>query len=346
MGYNSGRQFIKFAILGLGFMGCTHLRALRAIPGVEVGAVCSLDEKALSGDLTSVEGNVGGPGERLDFSGIGRYRDLEAALAAPGIDAVDVCLPTDLHSPVAIEALRAGKHVLVEKPMALDGYAADGMTQAARRHGRVLMVAHVVRFLPAYAALRDVVRGGEWGPVRSAVFRRRCGAPAWNEWMMDPSRSGGGVFDLLIHDVDFCLHLFGKPETMLATGYADLAAGIDCLHVQLFYPHGVVTVEGGWFNPRSYPFSAEYTVALDGGVVEYHSGDAAPLAYERDGARRELAPSGADGYAAEIQYFVECCRARRAPELCPPAESADAVKVMRLVLEARKRKGARMVCKT
>jgi predicted dehydrogenase len=163
--------------------------------------------------------------------------------------------------------------------------------------------------------------------------------------MLDPGRSGGGVFDLLIHDVDFCLHLFGKPETLLATGYEDLAAGIDCLHVQFFYPHGVVTVEGGWFNPQSYPFSAEYMVALDGGAIEYHSGDPAPVAYERDASRRELAASGADGYAAEIQYFVECCRARCAPELCPPVESAEAVKVMRLILEARRRKGARMVCK-
>lgn len=337
---------MKFAILGLGFMGCTHLKALRAIPGVEVGAVCSLDEKALSGDLTAVEGNIGGPGERLDFSGIGKYRELEAALAAPGIDAVDVCLPTDLHGPVAVEALRAGKHVLVEKPMALDGWTADSMARAAARYGRVLMIAHVVRFLPAYAALRDVVRRAEWGPVRSAVFRRRCGAPASSGWMMDPSRSGGGVFDLLIHDVDFCLHLFGKPETMLATGYEDLASGIDCIHVQFFYPHGVVTIEGGWFNPQAYPFSAEYTVALDGGVVEYNSAAPAPVVYERDGSRRVLEPSGVDGYAAEIEYFVECCRARRGPKLCPPTESADAVKVMCLILEARKRKGAKMVCKT
>ena len=337
---------MKFAILGLGRMGSTHLKALRAIPGVEIGAVSSLDEKALSGGLTAVEGDLGGPGERLDFSGIGKYRELDAALDAPGIDAVDICLPTDLHGPVAVEALRAGKHVLVESPMALDGYAADSMARAAGRYGRVLMAAHVVRFLPAYAALREVVRGGEWGPARSAVFRRRRAAPAASGWAMDPSRSGGGAFDLLIHDVDFCLHLFGKPETVLATGYEDLASGIDCMHVQFFYPHGVVTVEGGWFNPQSYPFSAEYMVALDGGLVEYHSGDPAPVAYERDGGRRELAPSGVDGYAAEIGYFVECCRACRAPALCLPAESSDAVKVMRLVLEARKRKGTRMVCKT
>ena len=112
---------MKFAVLGLGFMGSTHLKALRAIPGVEVAAVCSLDERALSGDLTAIQGNIGGPGERLDFSRAGKYREPERALDHPDIDAVDICLPTHLHGPIAIQALRAGKHVLVEKPMALDG---------------------------------------------------------------------------------------------------------------------------------------------------------------------------------------------------------------------------------
>jgi len=112
---------MKFAILGLGFMGRAHLKALRAIPGVEVGAVSSLDEKALSGDFTAVEGNIGGPGERLDFSGIGKYRELEAALEAPGIDAVDICLPTDLHGPVAVEALKNPWLSMASPPTAWPG---------------------------------------------------------------------------------------------------------------------------------------------------------------------------------------------------------------------------------
>ena len=337
---------MRFAVLGLGFMGSTHLKALRAIPGVEVTAVCSLDERALTGDLSAIQGNIGGPGERLDFSGIRKYREPEPPLADSEIDAVDICLPTDLHGAIALEALRAGKHVLVEKPMALDGWTADSMVKAAAKHGRVLMAAHVVRFLPAYVALRDLLRRGELGRVRSAVFRRRCGAPAWGGWLMDPDKSGGGVFDLLIHDIDFCLQLLGKPETLLATGYEDLAAGIDCIDAQLFYPHGVVTIAGGWHSSGAYPFSAEYTVVMDGGVVEYGPGTPAPMVYHRAGSRRPLALSGGDGYAAEIEYFVECCRARRKPELCPPSESAEAVKVMRLILEARKRNGVRLVCKT
>jgi predicted dehydrogenase len=325
-------------------MGSVHLRALRAIPGVEIAAVCSLDARALSGDLTAVQGNIGGPGERLDFSGVRTYADPESALAGQDIDAVDICLPTHLHAATAIQALRAGKDVLVEKPMALDGAAADRMAAEAETHGRILMVAHVVRFLPAYAALRAAVKQGGLGPARSAMFRRRCAAPAWGGWLMDPAQSGGGVFDLLIHDVDFCLHLFGKPEAVLATGHEQLASGIDCVNAQLFYPHGVATIAGGWHHPKAYPFSAGYTVVMDGGTVEYGPAAPAPVLYGKDGASRALPLADGDGYAAEIEYFVECCRARRKAGLCPPRESVEAVKMMRVILEARHRNGEKILC--
>jgi predicted dehydrogenase len=334
---------MKVALLGLGFMGTTHLKALRTIPGVEVAALCSIVEKELSGDLTGVQGNIGGPGELMDFTRIKKYREVTPAVTDPDIDAVDICLPTHLHAAVAIEALRAGKHVLVEKPMALDGPSADHMVVEAQKQSRILMTGQVLRFSPAYVALREAISGGQMGRVRSAVFRRRCGAPAWGAWLADPAMSGGGAFDLLIHDVDICLHLFGKPSALLATGLEERGSDIDCLHAQLFYPWGGVLITGGW-HPGAYPFSMEYTVVLDDGTIEYSSAGSGPMLYGRNGAGRTLALASEDGYAAEIGYFVECCRACREPAICPPAESADAVKLMRLLLEARERNGERIEC--
>src|SRR5579872_4196694 len=111
---------MRIGILGLGFMGSTHAKAMRGTPGLELAAVYSGDERKLAGDLSDVRGNIGGPGEKLDFSAVKKYREIEPLLHDPAIDAVDICLPTDLHEWAAVEALRAGKHVLVEKPMALD----------------------------------------------------------------------------------------------------------------------------------------------------------------------------------------------------------------------------------
>jgi predicted dehydrogenase len=161
---------------------------------------------------------------------------------------------------------------------------------------------------------------------------------------MDPAASGGGIFDLLIHDADFCLQLFGKPHAVLAAGYEDMAAGIDWVDAQLFYPHGVVTISGGWHNRGPYPFSSDYTVVLDGGTIEYGPAAPGPVFYGHEGKPEPLPVAEADGYASEIEYFVECCRAGRAPALCPPADSAAAVKLMRLIVDARRMKGEKIPC--
>ena len=336
---------MRLAVLGLGFMGSMHLKALKSIPGVTVDAVCSKSEQALSGDLSGIQGNLGGPGEKMDFSQMKKYREIEGALADPDIDAVDICLPTNFHADVAMEALRRGKHVLVEKPMALDGFAADRMVAEAERSGRILMTAQVLRFFPAYTALRDSMSGGQLGLVRSAIFRRRCAAPAWGAgWLKDPQLSGGGVFDLLIHDVDIALHLFGAPEWVEATGYEDASKGIDIIHAEFFYSHGgVVLITGGWHHPKAYPFSMEYTVVADGGTFEFNSmrGGGVTL-YTADGESRELAVPDEDAFASELRYFAECVDAGQKPEFCPPEESAASVRLARFLLKAREVGGERL----
>jgi predicted dehydrogenase len=336
---------MRIAVLGLGFMGSTHVKAIQSLSDVELAGIYSSDERKLSGDLTGVQGNLGGPGEKLDFSQVRKYRDIEPLFADPAIEAVDICLPTDLHEWAATEALRAGKHVLVEKPMALDAFGAARMVSAARRAIRVLMTGHVLRFFPEYTALREAVKNGGLGRMRFAIFRRRCAAPSWGGWLLDPERSGGGVFDLLIHDVDMCLHLFGRPEALSASGCADLEAGVDTISAQLIYGGGsVVEISGGWYPPGEYPFSMEYSVALDGGSIEYNSIDRPPVLYPRKGPVHPLPMESGDAYAAEIDYFAACCRDECAPLRCPPAESALAVKLMALLLDSRNRKGVKMVC--
>jgi predicted dehydrogenase len=337
---------MRVAVLGLGFMGCTHVDALRRIPGAEFAAVYSSDGKKLAGDFSSVGGNLATHNGHVDLSGVQKYRDVDAALADSAIEAVDICLPTYLHDVLAVEALRAGKHVLVEKPIAIDPYGADRMMSAARRARRVLMTAHVLRFSPEYVALRKAVRQGQHGGLRFAEFRRRCAAPQWSDWLKDASKSGGGAFDLLIHDVDMALHLFGKPKAVSAAGALDEKRGLDWIEAQLFYEGGAVAlISGGWLFPGEYPFGAEYSVTLDGGTFEYRTGGRPPMRYGADGSIECLETTGWDGYRAEIEYFVECCRNGQPPEFCPPAESADAVKLMTLLLEARNRNGVKLACR-
>jgi predicted dehydrogenase len=337
---------MKIGVIGLGFMGSTHLQAISRISNARLVAVMDTNLARLGGDLSDIEGNLGIDGQKMDFTSVNTYSSLAEILSDPQVEAVDICLPTDLHAPVAIEALRAGKHVLVEKPIALTGASADEMVSSAAENRRILMAGQVLRFSPAYQNLRDLVSSAQLGPIRSAFFRRRAAVPAWGPWLSDKDKSGGGIFDLLIHDVDIALLLFGVPDSISATGHENIPNGIDSIVSEFHYPEiGSVTIAGGWHPASEYPFSMEYTVVGDLGVAEYSSAGRPPGVYWKDSRVESVKDDEIDPYQAEIEYFVKCCDEGRQPALCDPSSSALSVKVAQLMVEARAQRGTTLQCK-
>ena len=123
---------IRIGIVGVGFMGMIHYLAASGLRGGRVTAVCSRDPKKLAGDWRGIQGNFGPPGEVMDLSGIKKFDHLDGLLADPELDLIDICNPTHLHAETAIRALAAGKHVLVEKPIALTAERRRG--DGASRH--------------------------------------------------------------------------------------------------------------------------------------------------------------------------------------------------------------------
>ena len=141
---------VRIGLIGLGFMGMTHFEGARKVKGGKIVAIATRDPKKLAGDWTSIQGNFGPRGGHVDLKKmkVAAHADYRDLLKDPDIDLVDVCLPNDQHEQVVIEALKAGKHVLVEKPIAVDLKAADRMVAAAQKAKRMLMVAHVLPFFP------------------------------------------------------------------------------------------------------------------------------------------------------------------------------------------------------
>ncbi len=309
---------MRLAVVGLGFMGGVHLKAIASLEKVELAAVVS---------------------RRAPEFPAQHYSHLLDALADPDIDAVDLCLPTDMHESATVAALRSGKHVLVEKPMALSVESCHRMIAEAEQANRILMVAHVLRFFPAYRSLQHAVDHGDLGEVHFATFRRRCAQPGWSDWITDKSRSGGGAFDLLIHDIDMALRLFGPPSAISATGYEDAAAGVDTISARLFYDALVVEISGGWMFPGEFPFSMEFTVLGNRGLLDFNS-ESRPL--KRYGGGEVVALDEVDGYAAEIAYFAECCRTGEQPSLCTPSSSAESVRLALAIFQARSKNGERV----
>lgn len=297
---------LKVGVLGAGFMGGTHARAYAKLPDVQVVGVSSRTvEKA-----TALAKEVGAE----------PFSDAMALIRDPRVEAVSITLPTHLHAEYVIPALEAGKHVLVEKPMGLSVAECDAMIAASRQSGKLLMVAHVLRFWPDYVALHDFLKTGQLGKPLSAKASRLCEQPTWGDWFTHPEWTGGEVLDLHIHDLDTFNWLFGTPKTIYTLGQRGRFGGWDYALSLVDYGEVKGFAEGSAIMPQGYPFTMTLWVLCEKGSVEFtfraggeqvdsrDSAGVSLMVYEAGQPPRRLTVEPGDGYAAEVAYFVKCVR--------------------------------------
>ena len=156
---------IGIGIVGIGFMGVTHFRAIDNVRGAKVTAICTRDRRKLKGDWRKIQGNFGESGGRQDVSKLACYEDIDALLADPKVDLVDLCLPTNMHVEWTMRALAAGKHVLLEKPIAVDPEEGRRLVAMAGKTGRALVVAQNPPYWSHCRYLRDRLRRGDLGEI-------------------------------------------------------------------------------------------------------------------------------------------------------------------------------------
>ena len=307
---------LRIGLIGLGFMGGVHLAAILRSEGGELRGVAARRPPQRS---VGAKGNLQVESAEVP-DGTPWHADWRELVANPEIDAIDICTPSPLHKEIALAALGAGKHVLCEKPMALDTSDCAEMMRAADSSGRVFMVAYVVRFMEAYRRARLFIERVGRDAVRSCCFYRRTGLPAWGGWLTDAAQSGGAVVDLLSHDLDQVLSLFGTPAAMRAERFG---AG-DTLKALLTYPSGLTaTVQGGWYGAGE-PFAAGFTIETGDETLVYEDGT---LTLRAPAGERAIPLSADDPYLAQMNYFIGSCRSGQSPALCPPAESAAALEI-------------------
>jgi predicted dehydrogenase len=261
---------VRVGIAGIGFMGMIHYLAAQRAGGLKIVALCSRDAKKLAGDWTSIQGNFGPRGTQMDLSGVSCYRDFEALLADPNVDFVDLCVPNDSHATMAIQALKAGKHVLVEKPIALSTDSADQMVEAARSAGKLLMVGHVLPFFPEFAFALDAVRSGRYGSLQAAHLYRMISKPDWSGGIADPGRSGGPAIDLHIHDTHFIALACGTPRAVHSRGIVQDGAVVH-LNTQYLYdrPDLTVSCTSGALSQPGRPFAHGFEFYLERATLAF-----------------------------------------------------------------------------
>jgi predicted dehydrogenase len=322
----------RIGIIGLGFMGRMHIGAYAKLPGARLVAIADQDAKRAQGDFSGSWGNIAGSAETLDMTGIAGTTDFQALIGHPDVDVVDICVPTPAHEALAIAALDAGKHVLCEKPLALDSGSASRIAQAAARARGLFMPAMCMRFWPQWAWLKRAVAEERYGHVMGATFRRVASMPPG--WFSNGQMSGGALLDLHVHDTDFVFHLFGKPDAVFSRGYSKTSGRTDHIVTEYLYDRGpaLVSAEGSWCMANGFSFTMRYTVNFERATVDFDITREHQLIVSQDGKAEPIDLAG-DGYEAELAYFVECVRTRRAPEL---VTAEDAVTGMR-ILEAEQR---------
>lgn len=337
---------VRVGVVGIGFMGKTHVDIHLKNGKAQLVAFCDQDPKKAAGDWAGGGGNLGDAfGKAFDPKSLRSHKTPQDLFNDPNVDLVDICLPTYLHAKHTVDALAAGKHVLCEKPLSTDMKEAQAVVNAAKKAKGFLMVAQCMRFWPEWEWLKEAVKSKRYGKVHSAVFRRFASTPTWTweNWILQPKKSGSALFDLHIHDSDYIRYVFGEPKAVFSTGNGGKATkgGIDHIVTQYLYPNKslLVTAEGGWNADPTYGFTMRYTVVFENATADFDLGrEGKVLLLHKKGAKEAetVACRASNGWADEIDYYLDCIASGKRPAITTPADAAKSVALCQAELKSVK----------
>jgi predicted dehydrogenase len=324
----------KIAIVGFGFMGMTHALNILKNKKLSLAAIVDKDLDGIERKLTSKTGNFAT--EKIDpklLVNVNKYGDLESCLANEKLDAVHICVHTDLHYRLAKQVLSHGLHLFLEKPMTLDIAEGEELIELAKKQDVTFMVGHVVRFMSPYQKLKKWIDENTYGPLKFLSLSRFSGVPAWGQWkekQQSFGSSGGALFDLLIHDVDFVNYLFGPPDKINGQILPGNLSNYDYINASWSYskPQVNVMLEGGNIFHSMFPFQAGYMANFEHVSVSYSTlkPEIIEVATNED-VLHIKAEEKTDGFYNEIDYFYSCLDEGIQTDQCLPQSSLDTIKL-------------------
>lgn len=313
---------VRVGIIGLGFMGSTHYRIYKENELASVVAIADVDKAKTQGDWSKIVANIGDVDNNLpvDLSGIQTYADAMQLINNPDIDLVDICLPTYLHARYIIAALKAGKHVMCEKPMARSAAEAREILAEANKSDKYLMIGMCIRFWPEYQHAYQLVKSGNLGKIKSATFKRvspSLAGNSWEDWFMKDKLSGGALLDLHLHDTDAINYFLGKPKRVTSFGLKGFRSDSGIDHVFTNYEYddeNLVCSEGGWAPAGSTPFEMSFQIIGENGTIRL-SETGYKVIYENGTIETpNPAKSGLPtGWHVEIDYLLNCIVQNKKP---------------------------------
>lgn len=322
---------LKIGLIGSGFIGTVHAAAYARIPNAELVAVADINE--ISGKKIAEE-----------FS-CKYYQQAEQMLQNEEIHVVDICLPTFLHEQYVALAAKYKKHVLCEKPFGLSHESCCRMVRTCEEAGVKIMVAQAVRWAPEFVKARQLLEAGVFSNLHMVSTKRLSQLPAWTTWHNDPNKSGGGLYDLQVHNVDYLISLFGEVSKVSAIGWKSETGCWHQVVVQLMFKNGVMAVDESCLAMTGdYPFSVGLRIVGDKASFDYQfSGgqnvekcDTAKnsiILYEEGKLPKNVEVEAKDLYEEELIDYLAAI-ANDDPVPLPPAESLYVMKVVEAIKES------------
>jgi predicted dehydrogenase len=300
---------VRVALIGCGGIASAHLRGYAALGDLgQVVATCDADPEAAR--------------RRADETGAQPYTDLDSVLARADVEAVDLCLPHDLHEPVAVAAARAGKHVLVEKPIARDLAEADRMIAACDAAGVRLMVAHCQRFSADRETAHRLVTEGAIG----WIYMMRSDHNQWvnyppGHWINDPEKLGGGsIAGSGVHHLDalrwFCGDVTHVSAAMARSGLTPRTAD-DAGIVVMQHAGGAISELSLSWTTQRFPWYESFWIYGTAGVIHNVGGLHLFRGRPNEGAFERVPTDHDDagGFREEIRHFLTCVRSGDQPRM-------------------------------
>ena len=322
---------IKVGLIGCGFMGGMHAACYAALAPLDVKVTAVADVRSEYAEKLSSEDT------KIYSIGMDLIKNAD-------VDVVDICLPTHLHTAHAVAAMKAGKHVFVEKPVCFNDDEMELLIATEKETGVKVQVGQVIRQWTEYVWLKETVDSGIYGKVLHGQFRRLSSLPtwAWENWLHQVDKSGGVAVDMHVHDVDFVRYILGEPNTVKAHAYRDENGVIQQINALFGYGNNVsVSVEAGWNYPADFPFIADFrvkfekaTVVLSGGALTVYPNEGGAitpnLAEEFQGDNNIGGNiSSLGGYYNELKYFVEGLQGKNDLSVATVAEAIASVKLVK-----------------
>jgi predicted dehydrogenase len=321
------------AVIGFGFMGITHALNILKNPDLKLKAIVDINPDLIEKNLKSGMGNFStGNIDSAELAGISKYSSLDECLRLEELDAVNICTHVNLHYEMTKKALLHDKHVFLEKPFCLDLKQAEELVALAAEKNKILMVGHVVRFMPPYQKLKQWIDNQEFGKLKFLSLSRFCGIPSWGQWKEKNVKelSGGALFDLAIHDIDFANYILGVPSEIKCSYLPGEYTSYDYISAMWSYKNSDVHVkiEGGFTFHSNFPFQASYMAQFENASLLFTTlkGDVIQIA-DNVSIREIQASDGSDGYFNEIAYFAKCIEANSQPAECTPESSLQAIQL-------------------